>query len=513
MSRDNPNENGIGAISAMMSWMGDAVAFTREALGVEKLDPWQERALRILSGPEPLVRLALVACKGPGKSFVLACAALWWFATRLDAQVICTSITGKNLKDGLWKEILGLFQRSELLRSIAEVRAERIIMKPRADDAAIGSRWFISARSWAQDADQSAQESTLAGLHGPAMMYLGDEVGDYPAGVLAAADAMAANVEAESECRIVVAGNPTDVAGPLYPIQSRFRDKWNIINITGDPDDPERSSRVSSKWAREQIEMYGRDHPFVRVNILGLFPLTALNTLLSPDEVTRATFRKISLLDYHWVEKRLSVDVARFGDDRTVIMLRQGVKAGPFVEMQGASNQDVAARVALAVQRTGASIVIIDADGVGGGVFDALQVAGVKCHAVHSAGKPMDPRYYNRRAEMWSQLAEWVKDRGWLPQDNMLMQDLMAPKYTIHKGKILIEEKEEIKRRLGRSPDRGDAAALSFALPDGAQIDPLLSLAMMQNKARGAGGREWDPVVGKLTAEKGGADYDPFGRF
>jgi phage terminase large subunit len=499
-------------VSAMVRWRSDAVAFAEEVLGVT-LDEWQKKALRILSQSKPLVRLALAACKGPGKSFLLAVIALWWFFTRRHAQIIVTSITSINLKDGLMKEIMKLFGGSQLLRSVADARTERIIMKDADSPTGYDPEWFISFRSWAKDADASAQASTLAGLHGNAMMYLGDEVGDYPPGVLPAAEAMASGAGIDgNECRIVVAGNLTDINGPLYGI---LKDSvtWERIHITADPDDPLRTTRVNADEARKTIERLGRDHPYVRVNILGQFPLTALNTLLSPDDIIKSQHRQITQLDYHWAEKRLSVDVARFGLDKTVIGLRQGIKLGPFIEMQGAGCQDVAARISLAQKRTGAAVILIDADGVGGGVVDACRTANLNVVAVHSAGKPISDRYYNRKAEMWYEMAEWVKDRGVVPTAwRELADDLTAPRYSFHKGKILIEEKDEVRKRLGRSPDYGDCTALSFALPDAATVDPLLSLAMMQ-QGTNKGSRNWDPITGEIPAERGGADYDPLSRF
>lgn len=489
-------------VAAIVRWRMDAAAFARECLGVEKLDKWQETALRILSEDKPLIFLAMIACKGPGKSFILAVAGLWWWFTRRYAQVICTSITADNLKLGTWKEIVGLFNSSPILRSVGEVRSDRILMLESP------TNWFIAAMSWAKDANAYSQASTLAGLHGPCMMYLGDECGDYSLGVLPAAEAMGNNAGVDgNEARIIVAGNPTDESGPLGAIV-RQPQKWRRIHITADPDDPERTTRVPAELARAEIELKGRDHPHTRVNLLGLFPLSALTTLLSPDDVLTSMKRKLTDLDWHWAQKRLSVDVARFGLDKTVICFRQGVKLGPYVELQGADTQEVAARVAIAKERTGAEVVIVDADGLGGGVVDALRVAGIQVHAVHSAGKPVSPKYYNRRAEMASELADWVKTRGVVPAGKSeLEQELSTIRYSFLKGKILIEDKDDIRKRLGRSCDYFDATALSFALPDAAAVDPIQSLMLMHAKNRAMERGDWNPI------EDGGAhrgDFDPW---
>jgi phage terminase large subunit len=85
---------------------------------------------------------------------------------------------------------------------------------------------------------------------------------------------------------------------------------------------------------------------------------------------------------------------------------------------------------------------------------------------VNFSGKAIDPRYYNKRAEMWFEMADWVKKGGALPNIPSLKRELTAPTYTFKKGKFLLEEKEQIKARLGFSPDMADALCLTFAVPD-----------------------------------------------
>jgi hypothetical protein len=86
----------------------------------------------------------------------------------------------------------------------------------------------------------------------------------------------------------------------------------------------------------------------------------------------------------------------------------------------------------------------------------------------------IDPRYRNRRAEMWLEMAEWVKRGGALPQVPELVAELTTPTYTFVNGRFALEEKDQVKKRLGRSPDLGDALALTFAMPDApAQIAGL----------------------------------------
>jgi hypothetical protein len=102
----------------------------------------------------------------------------------------------------------------------------------------------------------------------------------------------------------------------------------------------------------------------------------------------------------------------------------------------------------------------------GHGVIDNLHTMGHPCMGIVFHGKAINPRYKNRRAEMWIEMADWVKAGGALPNVPELVAELTTPTYTFANGQFLLEEKDMIKKRLGRSPDLADALALTFAIPD-----------------------------------------------
>jgi phage terminase large subunit len=103
------------------------------------------------------------------------------------------------------------------------------------------------------------------------------------------------------------------------------RHLWTVIHMTGDPDDPKRSPRVSIEWAKEEIQKWGRDNPFVLINVLGQFPPASLNALLGVEEITEAMQRRHRPDAYSWSQKRLGIDCSRFSDDLTVLFPRQGL--------------------------------------------------------------------------------------------------------------------------------------------------------------------------------------------
>jgi phage terminase large subunit len=263
------------------------------------------------------------------------------------------------------------------------------------------------------------------------------------------------------------AGNPTSHSGMLYAAATQLRDKWFIIRITGDPDDPRRSKRIDITWAGEQIRLWGRDNPWVMSFILGLFPPGGINSLLGPEDVEAAMRRHLKEEQYAFSQRRLGVDVARYGDDRTVIFPRQGLAAFRPIIMRGASTDQIAARVMMAKNTWDADMELVDGSGGwGAGVVDSMRLARATPIEVMFSGKAIDPRFHNKRAEMYFEMADWVKRGGALPNLPELVKELTQQTYTIKNGKFLMEEKEQIKQRLGFSPDLGDGLALTFGMPD-----------------------------------------------
>ena len=470
------------AAELISPWVDDPLLFVRECLGAEP-DKWQERALGSVYERD---RTALVSNKGPGKSCCLAWV-IWWFeVTHRDAQTILTSITWDNLRDGVWKELDKWYGKSPLLQQLFEFGKERIEAKDNPRQC------WVSPRAWRKDASEQQQADSVAGFHADNTLFVGDEAGGYPLALMATAEASLAGHGCH---RIVLAGNPTHTEGyALYTAATSARHLWNVIHVTGDPEDPERSPRVPIEWAKQQIAQFGRDNPWVLVNVFGKFPPASLNVLLGPDEVRAAMSRNPTPDEYDFAQKRLGVDVARFGDDATVIFPRQGLQAFEAVEMRGARTQDIAARVMLAKKTWGSELEAVDATGgYGAGVVDAMIQGGAEPLAVQFSGKATDARFFNKRTEMWWEMAEWVKRGGALPDDPQLARELTTPTYTFQNGKIRLEEKDQIKARLGFSPDRGDALAMTFSLPEmPASVHPVTGMPVREDRKSKC---DWDPFT------------------
>lgn len=459
-------------------WRERPDIFVREVFGVTP-DLWQDDVLRAFPTSP---RLAMKACKGPGKTAVLAMICWNFLLTRPRPKIAATSITGDNLADGLWTEMAKWQAKSPLLRSQFTWTKTRITCNAAPEE------WWMSARSWPRGGDANAQADTLAGLHADYLLFVIDEAGGIPDAVMAAAEAGLANAMGGNEAHIVMAGNPTHLEGPLYRACTSERSLWHVTEITSDPDDPKRTPRVSAEWARQQIAKYGRDNPWVLVNVFGRFPPNSLNSLLGPDEVKAAMNRHHKETDYSTSSKVLGVDVAREGDDASVIFPRQGIVAWVPQVLRNADSLQGAGTVSRKWLDWRADACFIDnTGGFGGGWIDQLRQLGRDPIGVHFAGKPIDQRYFNKRAEIWFEMAQWVKDGGALPNIPELVEELTVPTYFFKGDRVMIEDKDQIKMRLGRSPDYADALALTFSQP------------VMPSRSAGTGAhsvtrRQYDPL-------------------
>lgn len=203
-----------------------------------------------------------------------------------------------------------------------------------------------------------------------------------------------------------------------------------------------------------------------RQEMLCDFAASSDDVLIPLPLVDEAQARSCRPEDYGFSPLVLGVDVARFGDDATVIFPRQGLVALEPVLLRKTDNMAVADRVALEARERNAAAVFVDA-GAGAGVIDRLRQLGQRVTEVHFGGRPMRPdRFVNRRMEMWQLLKDWLVSGGVLPRDGALRAELSAPTYSFDsRGLLRLEPKEKVRERLLRSPDRADALALTFAAP------------------------------------------------
>lgn len=432
-------------------WMQDVLCVTPLA--------WQEDAIDLYTEHN---RLGLVASKGVGKTWLLSALALHFLTTRHFPKMAALSVSKDHLQSNLWAELLKMRAQTPLLAKTLSDGAKRI--------ALIGHEGycFIDARAYPKEANQDEQASALAGLHADNVAFVIDEAGKIPDAVIITADAALSTGDDGDKCaKMILTGNPEEPKGLLYrAVKGKSLQRWGIMKVSGDPEDPKRSPLVSKTWAQEMIDMFGRDNPWVKVNVFGEYPDVSTTSLLTEDEIDAAMKRTIENAAVKNSQSRMGIDVARGGIDSSAIVRRQGLKVWP-IEMVPSNvlGPELAGKAALLVQDNRIERIFVDnTGGYGSSVIDSLQLfPRLDVTPVVYNSRAQDQRYYNKRTEMWVRMRDWVKKGGCLPYDKMLAEELMMPLLLFHGGVMRLEEKEQIKKRLGRSPDRADALAQTFA--------------------------------------------------
>lgn len=424
------------------------------------LDGWQ---LQVLEDFPRNPRQAMVACKGPGKTAVLAWLCWNYLLTRPGCKIGALSITADNLRDNLWSEMSKWQKKSKLLSELFTWQAERISCNENPNN------WWMSFRIWSKKADEETLGETLAGMWADYAMIVMDEASGIPVAILRTAEAICAQAGSDGrEAHVLLAGNTTSTSGALYEAGVSRRHMWAVYEITADPDDPNRTSRIPKEYAAQQIKEYGRDDTYVMINILGKFPKQGINTFISADDVIAAQKRDIMEGQIAAFPRIIGADIARYGDDEIVFFKRQGKMSWPPLRMRGLSVMQGAPHLARIATEWGAQSVQIDGATFGAAWYDWMIQSGfTSTRKVDFGGKPKDPRKFkNMRAEIYWEMCEWIKEGGKLPPIPEMVKGLttMTYAYTLN-GLIQVEDKDQIKRRLGRSPDPEDALACTFAHP------------------------------------------------
>ena len=214
------------------------------------------------------------------------------------------------------------------------------------------------------------------------------------------------------------------------------------------------------------------------------FNAAADNALIPIDLVREAATRQYREHQYASAPRIMGVDVARFGSDSSVIFKRQGLVAFEPIIIRKFDNVAVAQQVAMQIVNFKPDAVFIDI-GEGAGVVDTLRDLGFVINEVAFGGGANEPdKFANRRIEMWWNMAEWLRSGGAIPPNTLLQADLSAPTYGFNnKGLKILEAKDKIKERLGRSTDLADALALTFASPVMPKIDRHFAKQIYGNQA------------------------------
>jgi len=258
----------------------------------------------------------------------------------------------------------------------------------------------------------------------------------------------------------ILLGNPTRSSGYFFETHTRLRDSWWTKQVSC-LDSP----LVSPDFIKEMEVKYGIGSNAMKVRVYGEFPTAEDDTLISLHAVEQASKRVVEQPEGTPVVWGL--DVARYGDDASVLCIRQGRHLIELHSWKKLSLMELAGRVLDLLNSADEppEEILVDSIGLGAGVLDRLRELDISARGVNVSESPaMADRYANLRAELWDLTKQWFNEEVQIPNDDSLIADLTAPRYSFNSsGKMLVESKAETKKRLGRSTDFADSLVLTFA--------------------------------------------------
>ncbi|MEM1395905.1 MAG: terminase [Pseudomonadota bacterium] len=448
----------------------DIGSFTRDPLGfVWFAFPWGEAgtALEKHDGPlewqieilvdlrdglvtvEEALQLAVASGHGIGKSALVAMIVCWAIATCSHSRGVITAGTENQLRTKTQPEV-AKWARMMICAHWFECTATKIYAKSNPES------WRFDFIPWSE-----TNPEAFAGLHnqGRRILVVIDEASQVADIIFETIQG--ALTDEDTEILWLVFGNPTRNTGRFRECFGRERNRWICRQI-----DSRTVSITNKRQIQIWVEDYGEDSDFVRVRVRGVFPRVGSNQLISSEAVSNAQGR----YDPHAPRSGsviIGVDVARFGDDQSVIIIRDDFQVRPLLKFRGLDLMTLAGMVSREHEAWRADVIFVDEVGLGAGLVDRLSQLGLPVVGVNFGKAPQDASYYrNVGAEAWHKTGAWLDRVGAIPPDMELEQDLIGREYGFDQlNRLQLEKKDDMKKRGLASPDCADALAVTFALP------------------------------------------------
>lgn len=446
-------------------WQKNPVMYFKEVLYFIP-DKWQADAAMDIATER---RVSIKSGQGVGKTGLEAALALWFLTCFPYPRVVATAPTKQQLHDVLWSEIAKWMGKSPLLSELLKWTKTYVYMKGNE------KRWFAVART-------ATKPENMQGFHEDNMLFIIDEASGIAEPIM---EAIKGTLSGKNN-KLLMCGNPTKTSGSFYDSHTKDRKLYKCHTVSS-----EDSKRTDKENIQALIDKYGYDSNVVRVRIRGLFPKQEDDVFISLSIIEQCCSKLYELPENKKSPNIIfGVDVARFGDDETVIYRNIKGRLSIAKKRRGQDLMATAGDIVALYRQTlkefpdykGKIYVNIDDTGLGGGVTDRLKEvkkelklyqmeiipinAAEKIETDTKQGKEAAEYYNNITTHMWSCLRELLKNKEIeIEEDAETVAQLASRKYRISSnGKIEVEGKKEMKKRGLGSPDRGDAAALAVYL-------------------------------------------------
>lgn len=449
---------------AILYYADHPVEFVEDIIGAT---PDEEQA-KILRSVAQNQMTSVRSGHGVGKSTVEAWVVIWFMVTRPFPKIPCTAPTQHQLFDILWAEVSKWLRHNKALADEIVWTKEKVYMKGYPEE------WFAVART-------ASKPDALQGFHADDVLYIIDEA----SGVDDSIFEPVLGALSTPGAKLLMCGNPTQLSGFFYESHNKNRASYAAFHIDG-----RKSSRVSQDFVQTIIRMYGEDSDVFRVRVAGDFPLQEDDIFIPLPLVENSI-----MTEYSPRKKPDSIhigcDVARFGDDRTVIGYKIDEKAEFYKKRQGQDTMKTAddivllgemlmQRYRLTPDKDDPIPVKVDDGGVGGGVVDRLRqmkrnapekLWWLEIYPVIFGQRIKHKHYHDSTTYMMSvvkKLLQPYDEDGHrkpveliLPDDDDLVAQLSGRKYGLTEtSKIKVESKDAMKKRGRPSPDEADCVLL-----------------------------------------------------
>ena len=433
-------------------WRINPVWFATNELGVS---PW-EKQRTILKALAKHNRVAVRSCNGSGKTFTAALATIWWLMAHDEAIVITTAPTERQVKELLWRELRSIhFRNRDLIGG-----------------KITSSRLEISNRRYAFGFSTNTAER-FQGFHHENILIIVDEASGVDEFIF---DAIS-GVMTTSNAKILMIGNPTNLAGTFYDAFHKNRNRWETIHISAF-DTPAFAKgneelvvpgMATADWADTIAQDHGTESQTYQIRVLGQFPSQANDTLIPLKHIEAAVNRPAEPVDED--KPVMGLDVARFGDSSTVSVVRRGTQVLDLAAFPKADLMQTVGRALDIARRHDVKTIYVDEVGMGAGVLDRMkEIDDIEAVGVNVGNKAKKTeRFANLRAQMLDGLRKRFADNDIsIPDDAELISQLASLTYTFtSRGQLQLESKDQIRASSRQSPDKADALTLAFNSPKG----------------------------------------------
>lgn len=460
-------------------WRKDPVLYAQQRLGLNPTA--QQRQLLEAIAPAG-AKVSVRAGHGVGKSGATSATILWHLECYEYCRIPCTAPTASQLYNVLWAELSKWMRRSDEQSKTMGLPSELLLSnlfdktQDRLADKGNPSEWYAVARTSRREAPDALQgfhasdvqitddnKAVERSSSGGSILFVIEEASGVPDEIFEVAEGALSSHGA----RLLMVGNPTKNSGFFARSQKQDRALYTALHFSCSD-----SPLVDGTYRKNLVRKYGEGSNVVRVRADGDFPKQDDDVLIPLELTESALERKDGERNS---PRRLGVDVARFGDDRTTFVLR----AGDVIEqVEVRSKQDTMTTAGMAAQffrQWNADEIFVDVVGIGAGVADRLREQKFPVTDVNVAEKapenldPKDAVPAKLRDYLWLEMAEWMKGSPcFMAPQKENSEDLAGELATVRygldsSGRMVVESKDAMKKRGVRSPDLADALGVTFA--------------------------------------------------